>query len=228
MCSTGAPWRLLSTQGNSLRGNCYLRPQEENWTLKDSIKMLQEGKKLLEQKMSDAQKDWEKQLTASKAQAEKVLSQTLAKMKDENNRTCNLLREEISSSKEEISKLTKQMQNLEKEKHGEITKLRLKYDAKLLHLQQETAKAQQHAKSPMNSAVTHIFRQVTACDTSSVWVGCGGEGAGRAVLNRGRKYINTKQATDKEIQSLKQTIASLQKKLEQKHEGATSAKKRRF
>ncbi|XP_071850360.1 uncharacterized protein [Apostichopus japonicus] len=175
--------------------------EEENWTLKDSIKMLQEGKKLLEQKMSDAQKDWEKQLTASKAQAEKVLSQTLAKMKEENSRTCNLLREEISSSKEEIGKLTKQMQNLEKEKHGEITKLRLKYDAKLLHLQQETAKAQQHAKSPMNSAVTHIFRQ---------------------------KYINTKQATDREIQSLKQTIASLQKKLEQRQEGTTSAKKRRF
>ncbi|XP_033109257.1 coiled-coil domain-containing protein 152-like [Anneissia japonica] len=83
-----------------------------------------------------------------------------------------------------VRTLQKQMADAEKAKHTEIIKLKLEYDSKISRLQKQATKAQQGSRS--TSSNSNIFRQ---------------------------KLKFAKEESDKEILTLKRTIADLERKL---------------
>ncbi|XP_071482812.1 coiled-coil domain-containing protein 152-like, partial [Diadema antillarum] len=110
-----------------------------------------------------------------------------------------LLKQSLQHKLSEISRLQGELADLEREKHTELARLRLEYDTKLLKLQRENSRVQQHNTRVTNKG-NDIFRQ---------------------------KLLNARSEADQEINSLKHTIADLQRRLETQT-GGMSGSKRKF
>ncbi|KAI0223156.1 hypothetical protein LSAT2_025622 [Lamellibrachia satsuma] len=107
------------------------------------------------------------------------------------------LNETIEEHKQQIVELQRQASDQEKERQAELVKLRLEYDAKLLRLQKQRDRSQQHT-AQMSGANQDIFR---------------------------KKLQHLKVESEREVASLKRTIADLQQKLASSHKMTATAAK---
>ncbi|XP_064649684.1 coiled-coil domain-containing protein 152-like [Lineus longissimus] len=100
----------------------------------------------------------------------------------------------LEDNKKEIQNLEQRMADMEKEKHSEVVKLRLEYDARLLRLQKQTSRVQQNAAASSNQ---EIFR---------------------------KKLQHAKSEYEREICGLRRTISDLESQTSRNSAGNLSSK----
>nr|XP_054764820.1 coiled-coil domain-containing protein 152-like [Lytechinus pictus] len=188
---------MVTKLQNMLKLKCNL--EDENQELKDKVTnvidelaITREEHKLA---MSQSDEKMDELHKTHRQEIEDLLETTTAEREKE----VGILKESLHAKMNEIGKLHKQLAELEREKHTEVTRVRLEYDAKLLKLQKEITRAQQQSSKTANRG-SDIYRQ---------------------------KLMNAKAESDQQISSLKRTISDLQRRLDVQT-GGTYGPKRKF
>ncbi|XP_054764820.2 coiled-coil domain-containing protein 152-like [Lytechinus pictus] len=188
---------MVTKLQNMLKLKCNL--EDENQELKDKVTnvidelaITREEHKLA---MSQSDEKMDELYKTHRQEIEDLLETTTAEREKE----VGILKESLHAKMNEVSKLHKQLAELEREKHTEVTRVRLEYDAKLLKLQKEITRAQQQSSKTANRG-SDIYRQ---------------------------KLMNAKAESDQQISSLKRTISDLQRRLDVQT-GGTYGPKRKF
>ncbi|XP_071485555.1 coiled-coil domain-containing protein 152-like [Diadema antillarum] len=180
-----------------LKMSCDL--EDENQQLKEKVTNMADELAAVREEhtltLSEAQAQLQELRQAHKEEIEKIKATATSQRESE----VGLLKQSLQHKLSEISRLQGELADLEREKHTELARLRLEYDTKLLKLQRENSRVQQHNTRVTNKG-NDIFRQ---------------------------KLLNARSEADQEINSLKHTIADLQRRLETQT-GGMSGSKRKF
>ncbi|XP_077980973.1 coiled-coil domain-containing protein 152-like [Glandiceps talaboti] len=139
---------------------------------RDELQILQENNKVEIERVQEAERKQAKQKVA-------------------------VVEERLQNKDQQVTEVLNQLTSLKKEKHDELMKIRLEYDAKVLSLRKQNQKTAQQ-KGQANAANHEIFR---------------------------KKWQHMKAESEREIASLKRTIADLQRKADMQ---GTSTKRRKF
>ncbi|XP_019864433.1 PREDICTED: cingulin-like [Amphimedon queenslandica] len=151
---------LLSTVKklqDSLMQRCEMI--SENSKLKERMERLQRETSELEAQHKDQMREAMDNLEAIKEAHKKDVVHIQAVTSKEMRKEIDLLQRNLQEKSEDISALQKQVGDAERDKHTEIVKLRLEYDAKLLKIQKQTAKSQTQTSSSTTLTNNSIFRQ---------------------------------------------------------------------
>ncbi|XP_006814581.1 coiled-coil domain-containing protein 152-like [Saccoglossus kowalevskii] len=172
--------------------------EDQNGILKERVAKLEEELTVVRQEHEINLCDQVEKLEKLKENHHEELKKNQMDTKHKVEQVKMSVQKELQCKQEELQQFQKQLEALRKEKHTEIVKLRLEYDAKLLSLQKQNQKATQMMRGQSNAANSEIFR---------------------------KKWQHMKTQSDREIASLKRTVGDLQKKLDTQ---ATASKRRKF
>ena len=157
--------------------------EEENRQLKDQIASLKQSAAELEQQHRQQMSEALESLEVAQASHLEEITVLRDESAQELKREVGHLEKTVAEQKAEVRQLRKEHDDCEKDHHTQLVKMRLEYDAKLLKMQKQTAKPAPNQQSPVGH---EIFR---------------------------KKLQAAKADSDREIMSLKRTVADLEKKL---------------
>lgn len=137
--------QIIKNLQDILHKRCNL--ENENTELKEQLEMLHKETEQLEQQhrqqMRNALDELQAIKEAHKNEIKSVQNSTTLQLRKE----IESLDKTIQDKSSDIRQLQKQLSDVERDKHTEIIKLRLEYDAKLLKLQKQNTKTQAQSSS---------------------------------------------------------------------------------
>jgi polyhydroxyalkanoate synthesis regulator phasin len=157
--------------------------EEENRQLKEQIASLKVEAAELEKQHRQQMTEALESLEVAQASHHEEITALKDEAAQEMKREVGQLEKTVAEQKAEIRQLRKELNDYEKDHHTQLVKIRLEYDAKLLKMQKQTAKPVPNQQSSVGH---EIFR---------------------------KKLQAAKADSDKEIMSLKRTVADLEKRL---------------
>ncbi|XP_071952852.1 uncharacterized protein [Antedon mediterranea] len=174
---------LVDKLQDILTTRCHIEVQ--NRTLKDQIEDLKNTIARQNKENKENEDKWKKERQDMIDKHTEEVASVIQDGQIEMQKEVCILERKLDEKTQSVKSLQKQMADAEKAKHTEIVKLKLEYDAKMSKLQKQATKSQQVGNRNASSN-SDIFRQ---------------------------KLKFAKEASEKEICTLKRTISDLERKL---------------
>ncbi|XP_041360304.1 nuclear matrix constituent protein 1-like [Gigantopelta aegis] len=157
--------------------------EDQNRTLKSEVKIREENIQKLNQKIQENELSHNKEQGDLKRSLEQNYENMKTQIKTEYESEKCLLKKQLADKENYISELENKINEVQKLKESELTKMSIEYENKLIRLQRQKVQTQHN---PQNTASNEIFR---------------------------KKLQHMKCEYEQEINSLKRTISSLQDRL---------------
>ncbi|XP_070563037.1 coiled-coil domain-containing protein 152-like isoform X2 [Ptychodera flava] len=175
---------MVNQLQSTLSKRCHI--EEQNVELKDKLARQEEEIGKIKQELDTSLREAAERIQRVKEENKEDLENIQKATREKAEQDIAALMEKLKAKDQDMKGLNEELSNLKKDKHTEIVKLRLQYDAKLLSLQKQNQKTAQQ-KGQTGTANQEIFR---------------------------KKWQHMKAESEREILSLKKTISELQKKLD--------------
>ncbi|KAK3750531.1 hypothetical protein QZH41_018144 [Actinostola sp. cb2023] len=140
--------------------------EDENQQLKEQIAQAKTTLQTLENEHKNQISEAMQEIDVSDQMHKQEICRVKEELQQQNKRDMSLLEKNIQEKDGEMRRLQKQLADMSRDKHTQIVKLRLEYDAKLLKLQKSNAaKSQSVPSAHFNSDIFRKKLQAAKCES---------------------------------------------------------------